>query len=376
MMNNYNYVLAFIFFILSCCNVKEVPENELVIKVKDDILDNINYSELISDIEFIKLDENPDAIITQIDKILFHNNKIYILQRFFNPRVLVFENNGKYLYDLGKEGDGPGEYMYPYDLLVNNDTIELLVANFIYSYKENNGKYIGSKSIGFPAVRFKKTSDGYVFKCGGDEKEIFITDNETNVLSKNMDKGIRNEINPLISFHPQNDNLLFHMTLNDTIFQIQNNKLTPFRIINFEKPLTDEVLNNLYHRNNSSISELKKNMGDYMGYLKVYVENESHIYFTYMHKNQNIAFLYDKRKKEGWSIDPSEIKNNVTFEGYAPFIMDTYNNTFVGYISYPHSSIEIPNGEIKNDISEKLMRELNSEKINVDNPILFKLKFK
>ncbi len=78
------------------------------------------FSEVFQPVGSIKLQAS-SPLIGQIDKILFKNQYIFILDQQGTQMVYVFDTLGRFLNIVGKKGFGPNEYEYPEDIAVNDD---------------------------------------------------------------------------------------------------------------------------------------------------------------------------------------------------------------------------------------------------------------
>lgn len=372
--------IAFLIVCFLSYSCKESKESSLLeIPVSQDVDSDFLYSELAEDIQYIKLEDNNEAIISQIDKILFTDEKIYVLQRFFNPRIMVFNSQGEYLYDVGSQGGGPSEFENPYDLLINEgNEVEVLADNSIKRYSTSDGEFINTTKLDLPAVRFEKTNDSYIFICGGEMEEVVITDLYFKIETSFFEKGPQNQIKPMVSLHPLNKKLFYHMNFNDTIFSIQGNDIHPSKVVRFSKPLTKEKLNELYHDSNKDIRTVKKLSSPYMTYIQVYNETQEHIYFTFMYQSKPFVHIYNKKKGSGQTFDPAKIINDVTFESFAPFIFDVSSDGFqVGYIDSPLKSGILENNEFRENSYFQILKEkIKSDSSSIDNPVVFKIKLR
>ena len=87
----------------------------------------LNLRDKIDSISFKVLDDsNPDALFKGIDKMLYIDGRFYILDCMGTSSVLVFDDNGNFLFKVGDFGQGPGEYNSITDFDVNNGYIYIL----------------------------------------------------------------------------------------------------------------------------------------------------------------------------------------------------------------------------------------------------------
>ena len=77
---------------------------------------------------------------------------IYILDER-NQRILRFDNNFNYINQIGREGRGPGEYLYPTTFQIFKDTIYIAdVSNYRIDLRFVDGKYIRSFRPKYPLL--------------------------------------------------------------------------------------------------------------------------------------------------------------------------------------------------------------------------------
>lgn len=69
-----------------------------------------------------------NKLLSNIQKIITHDNKIYILDLAHGNlgQLVVFDNQGNYMYNVSQSGKGPGEYVELRDFTIKNDTIFIL----------------------------------------------------------------------------------------------------------------------------------------------------------------------------------------------------------------------------------------------------------
>jgi len=113
-----NQCLVFcLFSIFISCNNNEVSfksliENKNLIKFSiNSISDNpsIEVDSLIDSIYYIKPQVSDNSLIGEYSKILFEDNKVFILENSkTNKAVYAFAMDGRFLFKINARGDGPG----------------------------------------------------------------------------------------------------------------------------------------------------------------------------------------------------------------------------------------------------------------------------
>ena len=102
------------------------------------------YSEIFETVDFIKLETNPECLISGISSIKIDNEKIFIFDER-QYKLLIFNIDGSFVNKIGRLGKGPGEMIGPtaFTLDRKNDRIEILDApstkTLVYDY---DGNYI------------------------------------------------------------------------------------------------------------------------------------------------------------------------------------------------------------------------------------------
>lgn len=154
--------LFFLFFILISCNkAKQVNVTEIV-NVESTVQDSFVYYPLkdnqikvdlnkpqkaslfdyFSHIELIPLETSDNIIIGRCEEIFYHQNRYYIFDSK-QLSVQVFDETGKFIFQISKRGQGPGEYIDLTSMIFNPFTgnIDLTGLGNIYSY-DLSGKHV------------------------------------------------------------------------------------------------------------------------------------------------------------------------------------------------------------------------------------------
>ncbi|HAC22110.1 MAG TPA: hypothetical protein DCF91_08470 [Porphyromonadaceae bacterium] len=121
-------------------NINTSDECAIRIDVDEDIEKNMqSIHDIAYDWSVIELEDHDDAMIDQISEFEIVDDKIICYSYSFGGKVVVFDINGKYLYNIGNRGPGPNEWVQISSMFVNKleKTITLLDADnprvFIYN---------------------------------------------------------------------------------------------------------------------------------------------------------------------------------------------------------------------------------------------------
>jgi len=80
---------------------------------------SLNTSQIIDNIKFIPLETNDYSMIGSVAKIIKYDDKYIIMDKKMAKKLFVFDKEGKFLYNIGSIGKGPGEYSRLMDFTVD-----------------------------------------------------------------------------------------------------------------------------------------------------------------------------------------------------------------------------------------------------------------
>ncbi len=96
---------------------------------------------------YIHLITPSDLIIGKIEKIVRHENFLLVLDRDVSKKVVLFDHLGNFIFQVGKEGYGPGEYSMPLDIFINDSFIYVMDRSFVLHRYDFENNFIDSKRL-------------------------------------------------------------------------------------------------------------------------------------------------------------------------------------------------------------------------------------
>lgn len=180
------YFLFLSLFVVSCFNAETSNiSKELVINLDNVKKEKASLSDFFSNIEFIPLENNPDCMLSRVEKMKVTDKGFILLDRNNMPAIQTFSFDGKYTGKIGDIGKAKGEFQdNVFDMCssANGDTIAIATQQGIMLF--DNRKYKLTKAIekGF-VKRIESTLGGFVYcsDYSDDHHSLHILDKNLNV---------------------------------------------------------------------------------------------------------------------------------------------------------------------------------------------------
>ncbi len=351
--------------------IKEASnENYQYSKIQvSEINKDIKYSSLIDEIKYIPLEvKDSSKIIGEISKILFADNKFFVLDKIHLKTISVFDKDGKFINNIGSLGEGAGEYTKIDDFFIDdkNNEVGVLSINRIIVFSID-GKFKREKKLNFMATHIEKGVDFFAFE--GVEYNLLKTDVDFNIKTVEFPFSSIYDLHILNPFNTMSQDILYRHSMSDTIYQITNTTTKPHYIIDFgNKALSGELLQKVIKKE-ANVPE------DKMHSIKYYFENKDFIYFNFLYRKMYHTCLYNKASKLSKTF-PINIENDVTLEEFIPLINGSTDTHFIGVIleeSVTIKSLDRSNPYISSILEIYAKRDLKNKAYN---PVLVLIKFK
>ena len=246
-------ISVFLLLLLcSCANEIKQPDkqqkptvdNVLHINLPDKVSDDIcNVSDIADTIIYVPLETNSKSIFGDPRLIAMDDHSIIISDK---KRIMAFKINGKFITQIGKTGNGPGEFNSVFNFLLIKDTIFITsVGKYGITKYTVDGKYIGFIRQKSQMVHFSELpNEGYTWYDRRNGNVVFFNDKweitdtlpiEYDVSKKRLKYG--GSATDDYYFFKTNNQLLFTYYRNDTIWDISCKKKEPAIIFNLKEKL-------------------------------------------------------------------------------------------------------------------------------------------
>ena len=135
-------------------------------------------------VRFIPLETNEDILIAGIGNVFQRGDTLLV---YHSERLSLFDMNGKYLYDIGSKGQGPGEFTYIRDVLVHDNLIYVQEHKNRFKVYDWDGNFVKKlvlphKACGLITYPGKEEMLAYVNNRTGDESVRFYVMKDEQIL--------------------------------------------------------------------------------------------------------------------------------------------------------------------------------------------------
>lgn len=291
-------------------NVSSFREIDLGSNLKDSG-EKMLLSDLVEDVEYIKLETTDASLLASIVDMKMHNDHLFIHTLGVDNNsalIKVFERNGKFVRSVGKIGNGPGEFRLARDydihdslLFVNtNWTHKIMIYNwqtnrFVKDFPlarevERISCLEGDKIALYPGAFFipKSEKEKNFFSTvivSSDGKEDFVYPKQIS----DQDTSCVNEYKINTIYHwPYlfENNPNYYDEINDTIYRVKSDGIEPCYFINkgkYKMPICDYFIDEkLFQEGESYIQGVS------------FIETRSFLYMDFSCQRKKWIVRYDK----------------------------------------------------------------------------------
>lgn len=341
-----------------------------------------NTEEIFDSVSYIRLETTNNSLLTSVDQVVMMDSMLLVRDTYGTKSVKAFDLKGNYMFDIGRRGRGPGEYLEPtyVELVGDKITIYDQFKQTLLFY-DHTGHFIHSRELPFLSMKFHAFSaDNYIFHTISSDNDafkdilgydIFFADT-LDVVTRRGFYRKKDTYQNLVNNHNffAIDNLVYyHPNYNDTIYSITSDGEVKVEFaVDFGKKTVPEELRN--GKNERKKEEMEAtDRYSFMGgdfYL-----TDDYLLFKYTKAHSTVDCIYSLSTGKLVSIAPRH--------GFFPLVflnvIGSTKDSFIGCL-YPHiifGDLEhwqnIPRDSLVSEFGEQLTDLGLSLKID-DNPLL------
>ena len=301
-------LIVFLFVAFTFCTVdktSKIIENEFtrfninIDQISDSCDNFIQYA------EFIPLEFNNQAILNSIDKLILNTENLIVFDKR-QKQVVVFDKLGNFYSKIRRYGKGPDEYLFPSDIIYDENKIGILAQSkgFIIWFNLNgdilSDNYISRKKLilsqasisGNQIYHFNHNS-----KSGKNPYQLNITDKGLKNINFSMFKSNPEQISCL-HMHPfniYNDNITLHLPYDRYIYKITQGEASKLFYFDFEdrnlpKNLLEKILSVKDNMTSEQIQRYNKEILNFV-IVKEAIPLKDFIYIEIAYKYQRFCAL-------------------------------------------------------------------------------------
>jgi hypothetical protein len=312
-MKTRNTILFCCIFLCACSIKKESDDSIGDIPCVNLTVDAENTNNLpvenIKNARFVKLETTEKCLIGEVNHIKVTENRIFILDRDKAKALFVFDFEGKFLFQVGSKGEGPGEYFSADDFFVDEAKQQIMIYNSrSLHYYDWRGVFVNKHSFTdlWPNACCPLGSGCYALdftreENGRNKFYLSLLDQENNSYFnyKPLDADHDYTNKPNIAFYPGLNNKVFYTpTRCDTIFVISHSGIESGYAIDFGSRKLPANFDKDTPRLEQAVKLLRS---QYCYGIKDVSETDKWLAFEYKYGMQGRNFIYNKETKESYS---------------------------------------------------------------------------
>lgn len=241
-------------------NPGEVVNSDSVITITVDVpkIAPFNIDDVLSNVKYIPLETNRQSIIGEISKVIYFNERFYILDSEITSSIYIFGKDGSYISKISRRGGGPGEYARIYDFDIDRSVEQIviftgsplkIIRNTIEGefISETHPPCYADRFIALPdksSAIYLEYSDNTPFLK--EEYNLIFIDS-TSALKGGVLKYDHSRISKYFSkglstFYYYDGGYYFYPALNDTVYRVGLNRITPVYAFDFGKDSFDKII--------------------------------------------------------------------------------------------------------------------------------------
>ncbi|MDR1339098.1 MAG: 6-bladed beta-propeller [Prevotellaceae bacterium] len=367
--------------------------------------ESVNMSEIFSDIEYIPLESVDKHLIGTVNQLIVYKDRFYIFDRYQTQSVFCFQQDGKFLFELNRKGQGPGEYIKLDNISIDCDNSHLLLycgPMHPILVCDLDGNYIKShRTKDIWAHEFSYTGNGYAAFYGGyttNEKHEkngmtpnLLIANTDNYNLQHTDLFFPSEIrmetvvgNFKRFSSYRNGTAVLLAEYDDTVYHISGEKVERAYYIDFGNMKKGKDFYSFLKSPATKLGQTTEYERTHdICIIRAVEETEKYMFFYYFHKFIGHAVFYNKRTGQVIDVCKDYGDKNVIFPIYNDinggplvFPLSSDGESFYGVVESwqilkEKESIQASNAAGR----DKLLKMIDG--INeFDNPVIVRMKLK
>ncbi len=346
----------------------------------------IEFTELFSSVQYIPLETTNNCLMGGVSQFSEFDGRFFILDQK-TKQVFAFNHDGEFLNKIGRQGKGPGEFLYPKQFVINES------KSLLYLYDSTQKKIIRYRLDGQFIDEIQVNV--YMRAFALDEKDNILLGYVADLPNMKFDTNISSKIIKFIKIDQQgkitnhiagiestpfrlefsyimqkesDKSILFVEPLNESIFNFDGNDISVSYKLNFgNRTAPDRLKKGLnimeVPKNSKQVKFFEDALANYfLGFYR-FLTNRDWLFLSYQHQKRFEYFFYNKSLHESIEISAEQ-------DGWSKFFMPLFMNDNSMYAVAEPEKISDKMNE-----AEKLTSSLSALKEG-DNPVIIQYKLR
>ncbi len=369
----YRFLYLWILSLLVSCSANDKKATVSVIDFAEESTSSV--SELLS-VSYVKLETNDSCMLGGVNQCEEVGGRYILLDNVMSRALYSFNQDGSFVRQIGKKGNGPGEYITPFKFSVNESNNTLSVIDIeqqkIIVFSLDDFRFLSEKRLPFYSDNMEQLPDGeYVWynKISSEVSDsyAFITDEDFKIkksfLPIDFESGY--SLGTARRLYRQGDEVSLYTPFSPILYRVQSDSIYPAYQFKFgEKVLAPlDFLKEKSANNSNYIPALMDS--PYVAFYNVYEGEQSLCVPYYVDKTLYFGF-YDKKNKMTYRYTQDKMQSELQVGAFSSPIGVSRNGAFISLLR-PGLLLQLmeQGKKIDNNLIQ-LLKETTEE----DNPIL------
>jgi hypothetical protein len=282
----------------------------------------IPFDKYFEGFQFVSLETTKESLIGRINRLYLFNRRIYILDRE-SKSIVVFGEQGKFLFRINRNGRGPGEYVGLMDFAIDGNNKRLILEADRPSkllYFDLDGNFLNENET---ANYFRNISikDNQLIRINMDAEigyHYLTTNGKDATFQKYRPIGQRGvlfqNMGTVFPYSLNSKTLNLTMPYSNIVYQATSNGIIPKYGIDFKD---NQVPNDFFDGKLTGTEMIKASFQNHYGFaLSNFREGSRFITFSYA---DNIMVIYDKKNKTSETVNFVKNPKGLNFQNLFGF---------------------------------------------------------
>ena len=200
----------------------------------------MSLSDVVDRFTIIPLETKGNSLLCEVSKVKVAGGKLFVFDEV-KGTVSAFSESGDFINQIGKKGKGPGEFLTCSDYFIDNYNVIVYDSSLgkllTYSFKgELVNEFISEKIRGyFSCCKLDDKLMGFYVSSGYSRELIIFSTEKNEKLKRVIDPQVKKDFiyEKGDYFFKTDDKVFVCPNFNDTIFMINESKVTPYYVLDY-----------------------------------------------------------------------------------------------------------------------------------------------